>query len=115
MRVRVTSVDSSPEDLDRQTPFEATLLRRIPGPDRPDYWLAQLVHPLHWLNNGSNSQVTHLVLAARWVGGVLGPTMRDMPVNIAYIVDPTAIDDAHLDFSKCVYVAIGVADAVETA
>ena len=35
--------------------------------------------------------------------------MSDLPVNIAYLVDPSLIRDERLDFSKCAYVAIGTA------
>jgi hypothetical protein len=111
MKITVTSVDYAPDDLYEQTPFEAELLRQIPGPDRPDYWLASLPKPLRWRRDGKDTQVTHLVLAARWVGGQIARGMRTTPVNIAYVVDESLLTDAALDFQKSAYVAIGVADA----
>ena len=114
-RIRVTDVDSAPDELYEQTPFEASLLRKIPGPDRPDYWLAQLENPLRWLKDGNAIQVTHLILAARWVGCEICQTMQHTPINIAYVVNPEALQDPTLDFGKCAYVAIGTADAIAAA
>ncbi|HEY9285057.1 MAG TPA: hypothetical protein VIP46_16515 [Pyrinomonadaceae bacterium] len=112
MRVRITSVDYAPDELYEQTPFEAVLLREIPGPDRPDYWLAALPEPIRWLRNGVGISVRHLVLAARWEGTRISRGMSNMPVGIAYVVDESVLEDAKLDFGKCEYVAIGVADEI---
>ncbi len=40
MRLAVTGVDHAPSELEDQTPFTIELIRQMPGPDRPDYWLA---------------------------------------------------------------------------
>lgn len=115
MLARLTSVDQAPDELYEQLPVEADLLRKLHGPDRPDYWLAKPRKPLRWLQNGSESQVTHLVLAARWVGGEIKVGVVDAPINIAYVVDATLLQDQRLDFGKCAYVAIGTADVVAAA
>ncbi len=112
MRLKVTSLDTGPEGLYAQTPFEAELLRQIPGPDRPDYWLARLPNPIEWETEGRQLKISHLVLAARWSGSQIGAGMRDFPLGIAYVVDPSLLDDDALDFEKCQYVAIGFADEV---
>ena len=110
MNVKVTSVDYAPDELHAQTPFTARILRQIPGPDRPDYLLAELAEPLAWERDGSSVSVSHLVLCARWIGGVIAPGATHLPVNIAYVVDPSVLNDANLDFAKCHYSAIGTAD-----
>jgi hypothetical protein len=112
MEIRVTSVDYAPDDLYEQAPFTAKVLRKLPGPDRPDYWLAELAKPIRWASDGRASNITHLVLAARWVGGAIVSGMRNTPVNIAYVTDTSVLEDSQLDFKKCAYVAIGVADAL---
>ena len=111
MKLRITSVDYAPDDLYEQTPFEAELLRQLPGPDRPDYWLAEVHKPIRWAKDGKEHNVTHLVLAARWVGGVIAPGIHNTPVNISYVTDQNLLTEKRLDFSRCAYVAIGVADA----
>ena len=111
-RIRITDVDYAPDELYEQVPFEATLLREISGQDRSDYWLAQLASPLRWHKDDNVIQVTHVVLAARWVGGKICSTMLRTPVNISYVVNPEVLSDTSLDFHKCAYVAIGTADAV---
>ena len=110
MNVKVTSVDQAPDELYGQTPFAARVLRQIPGPDRPDYLLAELARPLTWLRDGTPVLVRHLVLCARWVGGVVSPGSTHLPINIAYVVDSSVLTDAKLDFAKCHYSAIGTAD-----
>ena len=113
MRYKITNVDYAPGELYGQVPFDATLLRQMAGPDRPEYWLADLAKPLQWLNDGNEGSVTHLILAARYVGATLGPGVRTATVGIAYVVDATVMDDASLDLKKCHYSAIGTASAIE--
>jgi hypothetical protein len=110
MRFSITSVDYAPDELYHEVPIRGRVLRQIPGRDRPDYFLAKLDRPLRWKREGDDRLVTHIILAARWAGGVLTPTMRHMPVGIAYVVDRSLLSDAKLDFEKSQYIAIGVAD-----
>jgi hypothetical protein len=110
MRIRITSVDHAPDELYGQTPFKAVLIKQLPGPDRPDYWLAVLPTPLRWIRNGTETRVTHLFLAARWQGTEIGAGMFSLPVKILYVADPSALEDSVLDYGKCEYVAIGTAD-----
>lgn len=112
MRVQIRSVDYAPNELYDQTPFEADLIREIPGPDRPDYWLATPTKPIRWFRNGAETFVHYLVLTARWEGTRIGRGMNTLPVGIAYVVDETVLDDERLAFEKCEYVAIGVADDI---
>ena len=112
MRFRITSVDYAPPELEAQTPFEAELLREIPGKDRSDYWIAVLDKPLQWLNEGKPTVVTHIIVAARWQGTRIGSGMKQMPIGISYAVDISLLNDPLLDFEKCAYVAIGVATDV---
>jgi hypothetical protein len=110
MNIKVTGVDYAPDDLYAQTPFIARILRQLSGPDRDDYWLAELMTPLKWQHDGTESFVSHLVVAARWVGGVIAPGAHYLPVNIAYVIDQSLLSDVRLDFAKSHYCAIGVAD-----
>src|SRR5262245_59225109 len=115
MRIRVTQLDDGPEELFDQVPFDADLMRQLPGADRPDYWLGALVRPLRWESGGgAASQVTHVILCARLVGEAIAPGMRDTAVNIAFVTDATLLGDRVLDFDKCAYIAIGFADVVST-
>ncbi len=109
-RFRITTVDDAPRDLPAQVPFDAVLLRMMPGPDRPDYWLAELVAPLAWDHDGIARTVTHLVLAARYLGESIEPGFRCLLVNLAYVTDDSLLSDAKLAFEKCRYVATGVAE-----
>ena len=109
MHFAVTSVDGA-EDFDGTLPLKGEVLRQIPGPDRPDYYLAALETPFTWKKE--KKKISHIVICARWVGGVLSPSMSHTPVNIAYVTDDSVLEDAKLDFQNCYYAAIGVADGV---
>ena len=111
--IRITSVDYAPPELEAQTPIEARLLKKIKGTDRhPYYWTAVLSKPIRWLNQGRESEVTHVVVAARWLGMEIGLGMKQMPIGISYVIDSSVLDDSSLDVKKVAYVAIGVADEV---
>jgi hypothetical protein len=110
MRIRVTSVDYAPPELNEQRPFEAQLLKKLPGKDRDDYWVAVLVKPLKWVSAGGEREVKHIIVTARWQGTQIGQGMKGLPMGIAFVTDDSVLSDSILDFRKCVYVAIGVAD-----
>jgi len=110
MKINVTSVDYAPPELEGQTPFQVDLLRKIPSSDRPDCWLAVAAKPIRSLRESQEVQVTHVIVWARWQGMQIGPGMKQMPIGIAYVIDSSLLDNASLDFKKCIYVAIGIAD-----
>lgn len=109
----ITDVDYAPEDLDDQTPLVARLIRQIPGTDRPDYWLAELDDPVRWTRGNAESQITHLVVSSRYEGTSISEDMARLVIGIAYVTDQSALEDETLDFGKCAYVAIGVANTVD--
>jgi hypothetical protein len=109
MQLTITSVDYAPGELHDQVPIIVKLLREIPGDDRPDYWLGEVQNPIRWIVNNHEKQITHVVLAARWEGTRIEPSVKDLPVGIAYVTDQSLLDDSKLEFKKCSYVAIGFA------
>jgi len=113
VKLSILSVDYAPEELYDQTPFAIRLLRQVPGPDRPDYWLGELEQPLRWLNDNHLQEITHVVVAARWVGTQIEPHVSNLPVGLAYVIDRAQLDASQLDFNMCKYVAIGLATEVE--
>lgn len=115
MRVRISNIDYAPKDLYSQTPFEAHIIRRISGSDRPDYWVAELTSPLQWEQNGKKREVSHLVLAAQFVGDQMTRGIKDRPVGIAYVTDQSLLKDEKLAFQKCEYVAIGIIEDISAA
>lgn len=109
MRMTIIDVDYAPEELHDQLPVVAELFRQIPGTDRPDYWLGCLARPISWFVAGVEREITHLVVAARWAGDRVTPGACYLPVNLAYVTDPSLLEDERLQMTKCAYVAIGVA------
>jgi hypothetical protein len=113
MKLKVTEVDYAPNELYEQTPFEIVLTREILGPDRPDYWIGQLVNEIDWIKDNEQVKVSHVVVAARWVGTAIQPNVSNLPIGISYVTDLSVLNDKTLDFSKCEYVAIGIAYELE--
>ena len=108
MKLNITSVDYAPEELHNQVPFAVKLVRQLPGPDRSDYWLGAIDGSLRWLDGNVERRITHVILAARWEGTHIAPQVEHLPVGIAYVTDPSQIEDASVSFEKCKYVAIGL-------
>lgn len=90
-RLKIALVDYPPQELDGQAPFEAVLLREIPG---RGYWAAYLPKPIHLSRYGNATSVSHLILEARWMGMRIDRGVRDLPVNISYAVDESVWDAA---------------------
>lgn len=113
MRLLVGSVDYAPEELHAQTPITVDLLRKIPGPDRPDYWLGKCERPVRWIDENVERTITHVVVAARWVGTAIEPRVENLPIGIAYVTNEAQLDAPTFDFQNARYVAIGTANEVE--
>jgi hypothetical protein len=112
IKFRISGVDYAPNELYDQVPFEAFLIRCIPGPDRPDYWLAELASPLSWINHGTQVSITHLILSSRYQGEQIRRGARQLAVGIAFVTDQSVLLDKELKFRKGAYVAIGIMDDI---
>ncbi|CAN7257229.1 hypothetical protein LJR027_001015 [Terrabacter sp. LjRoot27] len=122
----MTRFDTAPAELEWQLPLNGELYRLMPGSDRPDYSLLVLERPLHFYprdgfdlrrveaeqqvrdRKGRTMVRVHaLLLCARFVGQQLHPGMRDLAVNLAYVIDNSLARDAEVDFGKIEFAAIG--------
>jgi hypothetical protein len=108
MELTIESVDYAPAELYGQCPIVVELIREIPGPDRPDYWLGKVKTPIKWSKENEERQIVYLVLAARWEGTRIEAAAANLPVGIAYVTDETLLEDPRLTFDKCAYIAIGL-------
>jgi hypothetical protein len=115
MRLRVTSTDYSPEEIDRAVPFELRLLRELPGPDRQDYWLSELISPIVVTIHGQQRNVTHFIVTTRWQGTRIASKVENLPINLAAVVDMSQLTDSSINFTKSEFIAIGVASEAEGA
>jgi hypothetical protein len=107
-QISIGSVDYAPAELDEQVPLRGSLLKEVPGDDRPDYWIVKLDRPVSWLKDGTARQIRYLVVAARWVGTSI-KSGATLPVAISYVIDESQVSDDRLHFAKAEYVAIGMA------
>lgn len=105
----MTSVEYNPPELTDQVPFSLALERLIAGPDRPDYWLGRLDAPLRWIDDNQERKVSHLIVCARQETQI-EPSVRNLPIGIAYVTNPTQLTDTTVDLGKCKYIANGVAN-----
>lgn len=101
------TIDVGPDDLQRQLPVRATVVRRMTGADRDDYWCARLDTPLKYHlpaefegdraapaalaedEDGPLLWVEHLVVCARLSDTQLHAGMANLAVNVAYVIDPS--------------------------
>lgn len=124
--VSVTRFDVAPPELDWQLPLNGELYRLMPGSDRPDYSLFVLERPLHFYptegfdlgrvdaeqrvqdRKGRTMVRVHaMLLCARFVGQQLHPGMKDLAVNLAYVIDNSLARDPEVDFGKIEFAATG--------
>jgi hypothetical protein len=124
--VSVTHFDTAPPELEWQLPLDGELYRLMPGSDRPDYSLFVLERPVHFYPRDGFDlgrvepeervedrkgrpmvRVHALLLCARFVGQQLHPGMKDLAVNLAYVIDNSLARDAQVDFGKIEFAAIG--------
>jgi hypothetical protein len=105
MRVKITLDGFTPAELYDQTPLEAVLLREVVAGQ--GYWVAALAKPIRLSHNRAETSVDQLILEPRWMGGRIGRGMRDMPMNIKYVVDDSVWAAERFDFEKCASLAEG--------
>ena len=112
MQLALRSVAFKTGDKSDDVPLRVTLIRQIPGPDRPDYWLGALEKPFHWTSSSEPEtyEIEYLVLATQWEETSVRSGVTRLPVGIAYVVDASLLDDRELDLEKIRYVALGIAD-----
>lgn len=112
MKLTITSVDWAPADLVEQVPLSVTLLRPLASavPNRTGAWLGVFDRPVRWKDeNRAAVEITHAVLWPRSKGASIMPGARSLHVGVAYVVDPSLLEDEALDLAKTYYVALGMA------
>lgn len=124
----ITRLDTGPEEFAAVLPLRARVIRVMPGSDRPDYVLCYAERPIPFRPpagfdlsraqpdavvrdaRGELIAVQGLVICTRIVGDSFRVGMKDLPINIAYVIDTTLTRDAHVDFGKLEFAAIGFID-----
>lgn len=124
----ITRLDVGPEELSAVLPLRARVIRVMPGSDRPDYVLCfterpipfrpppgfdlSRVHPQALSRDalGDLVAIQGIVICTRLVGDTFRGGMKDLAINIAYVVDNTLTRDAQVDFAKLEFAAIGFID-----
>lgn len=125
-RVVFSAVRSGPAGLVAAIPLSGELAGVIPGPDRPDYCLVVLDDPIDFeipddfdrerirqtaidqmtLDLDDNVSITAVVIAARQTGTQISPTMVDLAVNVAYVLDESVLTDETLEFDRVHFAGI---------
>ena len=124
----ITHLDLGPEELADLLPVRATVVRVMPGSDRPDYLLCrpdsvisfrppsgfdmERVQPALRAQDAPYplAGVRFLVICTRFVGEAFRVGMTDLAVNIAYVIDESLAEDESIDFGKLEFAAVGFID-----
>jgi hypothetical protein len=124
----ITRLDVGPEELSAVLPLRARVIRVMPGPDRPDYVLCFVERPIPFrppagfdLSRVHPESITRdargelvaiqgIVICTRLVGDSFRGGMKDLAINLAYVIDNSLTHDVQVDFGKLEYAAIGFID-----
>ena len=124
----ITRLDVGPAEFSAVLPLRARVIRVMPGSDRSDYVLCYVerpipfrapagfdlarVHPDSLTRDalGELVAVQGIVICTRLVGETFRSGMKDLAVNIAYVIDNTLTRDTAVDFGKLEFAAIGFID-----
>ncbi len=113
MHLCITSVDYAPESFEAAVPITIKLLRQLPGPDRPDYWLGELEVPFEYVADEKLLKAKYFIVSARWQGTQITPNAENLPINIAVLIDETQLYASQIDFAKSKFIAIGFVNEVK--
>jgi len=124
----ITRLDVGPDELSAVLPLRARVIRVMPGSDRSDYVLCFVERPIPFRPpvgfdlsrvhpdsitpdaRGELVAVQGIVICTRLVGETFRSGMKDLAVNIAYVIDNTLTRDPAVDFGKLEFAAIGFID-----
>ena len=124
----ITRLDAGPEEFAAELPVRARVIRVMPGSDRADYVLCYLERPIPFrppagfdLARADQEAVTRdargeligvqgIVICTRLVGDSFRVGMKDLAINVAYVIDNSLTRDAAVDFGKLEFAAIGFID-----
>jgi hypothetical protein len=124
----ITRLDVGPDEFSSVLPLRARVIRVMPGSDRADYVLCYAERPIPFRPpagfdlsrvhpdaitrdaRGELIAVQGIVICTRLVGETFRGGMKDLAVNIAYVIDNSQTREAAIDFSKLEFAAIGFID-----
>lgn len=104
--LNILSLGAVPPELAARLPAAARIVKKLAGPDRPDYWLAELSQPFVWRHR-ERGEIRWLVLQTFLPLEELVQHPQPFDVAIDAVIDPDAVPDSHLDLGKCLPVATG--------
>ncbi|MTI86849.1 MAG: hypothetical protein FH748_02650 [Balneolaceae bacterium] len=113
--IEISRLKKGPKELAYQLPITAKVIQRLPGKDRPDYFLAKLENNLVWKAHPEMKpkEITHLVLCTKYKEHHIDPEMNDVLIAIAYVIDESLLNENTLNFNKCKYIALGEASVLK--
>ncbi len=106
LKFKLIDCDYAPQDMENQLPITFSIIRQLPGSDTNDYWLAKCEKPIKY----GDKNINYIVVGCRYVGSKLGKGVGNIALNVAYVIDESLLDDTNMNFEKCEYVAICIAE-----
>lgn len=124
----ITRLDAGPDEFSAVLPLSARVIRVMPGSDRADYVLCFAERPIPFRppggfdmarvhpdavgrdGRGQLIAVQGIVICTRLVGETFHAGMKDLSVNVAYVIDNSLTRDESVDFGKLEFAAIAYID-----
>ena len=101
----ITDIDTGSVKLRENIHTEGMIFNKLNHDDGSEYYFATLKKPLQ----SEGRQIIYIIIGARDLREHIGPKMKNFPINIAYVIDDSLIDQKNMDFNKGEFVAVGFA------
>lgn len=101
----ITSIDTGPVELQEKLPIEGIIFDKLDNEDGAEYYLAELREPI----DSKGRKIDYIIVGARMLGQHIEPNMKELPINIAYVLDNSLLNQQYMDFAKGEFAAIGFA------
>lgn len=117
-RIKLNSIEGEPGLADytkEGKEVQGEITKQLQGSDGSEYYALKLDQPFEYSESESTAvaKANYLIVGGRFQGQPLQKGANHTVVNVAIVVDDTAISDEQLDFSKAIFAGMGEATEIK--
>lgn len=117
-RIKLNSIEGEPGLADyakEGKEVQGEIIQQLNGSDGSEYYVVKLDQPFEYSESASTAvaKANYLIVGGRFREQPLQKGANHTVVNVAIVVDDTAISDEQLDFSKAIFAGMGEASEIK--